>query len=206
MDLTPNTLAIILSRLAVFKTPSMRHEQYPTPGDIAGTFLFSADFSGKHIIDLGAGTGLLGIGALLLGARHVTFIDVDEDALEIAQRNCASVNERFEGLGQASFMQADVAAKFTVPDVDIIIMNPPFGTKQKHADKLFLSKAIGHAPLILSMHKTSTMQHLITWMGIQGYELSWSKEVDFPIRASMHHHTKPKAVTHVMLCCWQAVS
>ena len=45
------------------------------------------DFEGKRVIDLGAGTGMLSIGAALLGASHVLALDIDPEALEVAQQN-----------------------------------------------------------------------------------------------------------------------
>jgi len=49
------------------------------------------DWQGKHAIDYGCGSGILGLAALLLGAEHVLGVDNDEQALvatsDNAQRN-----------------------------------------------------------------------------------------------------------------------
>ena len=42
---------------------------------------------GDRVLDLGTGSGILGIAALKLGASHVTAIDIDEQAVRIAQEN-----------------------------------------------------------------------------------------------------------------------
>ena len=83
-------LAVVLSRLSVFQRPKVRVEQYPTDSEIAAEVLWSAfmkgDIDKMCIADLGCGTGILGIGALLLGAKKVYFLDIDQNALETATR------------------------------------------------------------------------------------------------------------------------
>lgn len=45
--------------------------------------------AGKTALDLGCGSGILGIGALLLGCAHVTGCDIDPKAPEVAAGNAA---------------------------------------------------------------------------------------------------------------------
>ena len=82
-----SSLAIELSKLKVFNQANVSLEQYPTDSEIAATILWQAkmnnDIEDKIIADLGAGTGILGIGALLLGADYVYFVEKDEKAIEI---------------------------------------------------------------------------------------------------------------------------
>ena len=44
---------------------------------------------GEEIIDVGTGSGILAIGAALLGASHVLAIDIDTDAVRVAAENVA---------------------------------------------------------------------------------------------------------------------
>ncbi|MBP3313190.1 MAG: 50S ribosomal protein L11 methyltransferase [Oscillospiraceae bacterium] len=44
---------------------------------------------GEEIIDLGSGSGILSITALLLGAKHATGVDIDPKAEDIARENAA---------------------------------------------------------------------------------------------------------------------
>lgn len=53
------------------------------------TALEGLDPAGKDVLDMGCGSGILGIGALKLGAAHVTAVDIDSNAAAIAERNLA---------------------------------------------------------------------------------------------------------------------
>lgn len=44
---------------------------------------------GDEVCDLGTGSGILGIAALKLGARHVTGTDLDDNAIDAVGENCA---------------------------------------------------------------------------------------------------------------------
>ena len=65
--------------------------------------LQNIDLHGQHVLDIGTGSGVLAIAAVLLGAKHVAAIDVDPDALQSARENAA--RNRVES--SISFEQAD---------------------------------------------------------------------------------------------------
>lgn len=150
-------LAIALSKLAVFEKfgkPQLLKEQYTTDSEAAAEAIWFAYMSGdiqdKVVADLGCGTGLLGIAALMLGAEKVYFVDNDYDALAIAEKNitAAATTANFE------IIRADIAD--FGKKVDTVIQNPPFGTKEKHADRAFLLQAFKAANVAYSFHKIET--------------------------------------------------
>jgi ribosomal protein L11 methyltransferase len=49
--------------------------------------LSQSDVRGARVLDLGTGSGVLAIAAMLRGARHVTAVDVDPDAIECARES-----------------------------------------------------------------------------------------------------------------------
>lgn len=55
-------------------------------------WLAGQDFEGKDIVDYGCGSGILGIAALLLGAKKVTGIDIDPQALTATHENVTRNN------------------------------------------------------------------------------------------------------------------
>ena len=48
--------------------------------------------SGDRVLDLGCGSGILSIGAMLLGASEVTAVDIEQNAVETAIENAAKNN------------------------------------------------------------------------------------------------------------------
>ncbi len=64
-------LEIILEQAKVFESPSAELEQYYTPATVAARLLHFAflrgDIASKRVVDLGCGTGVLALGAALLG-------------------------------------------------------------------------------------------------------------------------------------------
>lgn len=50
------------------------------------------DIEGRNVLDLGCGTGMLGIAACILGAGTVTGLDVDDGALRAAAENATCMD------------------------------------------------------------------------------------------------------------------
>ncbi|MGZ4906064.1 MAG: METTL5 family protein, partial [Halobacteriota archaeon] len=140
-------LEIILERLKAFPSPSAVLEQYSTPAPIAAQLLHFAFLRGdiwhKRIVDLGCGTGILAIGAALLGAT-ATGVDADERALEVAQLNAGAVGANVKWV------------KSSVQDFqgayDTVVMNPPFGAQKRHSDRPFLIKAAKVGKVVYLLH------------------------------------------------------
>jgi putative methylase len=117
-------LSRILSKLDRPSRNILGLEQYVTDVSAAVDFLFFVDAAGmiesKDIADLGCGTGILGLGAGLLGAKHVDMYDIDKKMLEICTRNVASASA-----GNCSVHDEDLFD--VLRHYDVVISNPPFG-------------------------------------------------------------------------------
>lgn len=122
-------LEIKLQQVKTFNKPKLELEQYPTPANIAAAVIHcifnEGDIEGLRVVDLGAGPGILSIGATLMGASHVSCVELDKDALTVLKENL----DLFE-LGEdcVEIVCMDVG-DFKCEDCDVVIMNPPFGTK-----------------------------------------------------------------------------
>ena len=194
--MSKSRLAILLSKLEVFKGPKVRQEQYPTDSEIAASTLWNAyvlgDIEGRVIVDLGCGTGILGIGALLLGANKVSFIDMDKAALDIAKTNILKVESEsleYNGLiSKAEFICRDVREVNT--EVEVVLENPPFGTKVKHSYRLFLEKALETAPIVYSFHKSESKAFLESFAAKKNARITHIWDFKFPLKASFEFHRR----------------
>jgi putative methylase len=198
-------LAIILSKLKTFSSPNLMAEQYATDSEIAAEVLWNAfylyDIENKTIADLGSGTGILGLGALLLGAKKVFFIESDKNSTKTAKENLKFLEEKLgiKLVKKAIFLNQDIN-NFN-EKVDIVIQNPPFGTKQKHADKMFLEKAFSITKIIYSFHKLETERFVNKISGDYGFEITHLWKFDFPIKATYSFHRKK--IQRIKVGCWR---
>ncbi|KAJ8768711.1 hypothetical protein K2173_023615 [Erythroxylum novogranatense] len=154
-------LESLLGDLEQFSNPKVELEQYPTGPHIASRILFTAhnsfgDVNGKVVADFGCGCGTLGAAAALMGAEQVIAVDIDSDSLKIASHNAEDLEL------DINFLQCDVKnLGWRGHIVDTIVMNPPFGTRQKGADMEFLHMALKiSSQAVYSLHKTSTRDHV----------------------------------------------
>lgn len=179
-------LEIQLSKLERFENVKPELEQYATDSDTAATLLWIAfmngDIENKVIADLGCGNGIFGIGALILGAKKVYFVDVDKDALKIAEKNCEFDNAEFLNLDISEFEEK----------VDVVVMNPPFGVQNIHADKVFLEKAMEISDRVYSIHKIESKDFVNSLTRDNGFEVSGIGKVDMPLGKTMKFHKKDK--------------
>lgn len=162
-----------LQSVEVFDNPKILLEQYPTTPHIASVMLHEIqtkfkDIDGCTVLDLGCGCGVLSIGSVMLGATYVLGIDVDEEALEVCQKNL----DDFDILN-VDLLQQDIV-NISPKDVkcasenifskkfDTVIMNPPFGTKKNAGIDMEFVKAglMMSTNAVYSLHKSSTREHL----------------------------------------------
>jgi len=185
-------LEMRLEKLEGFPHPSARLEQYPTPASLAARLLFDAfmrgDIEGKRVCDPGSGTGVLAIGAVLLGAEEAVGIEIDPDAVGVARKNAGLLG------AEVTFIAADVKD----PDLpgrigpcDTVLMNPPFGAQNVHADRPFIDFAL----------RTGTVTYGIFNAGSRGFAQAYiagrGTITDviggkFPIRRTFSFHKKER--------------
>lgn len=152
------TLEMELQRLSGFAKPRASLEQYQTPAPLAARLLYHAlmkgDIEGKVVCDLGSGTGVLAIGAYLLGAKSVTGIEIDREAVRVAEENAALLD------AEVTFITADIRKGLPMElaaRCDTVVMNPPFGAQKAHADRPFIDGAITIAPVIYGIFNAGSI-------------------------------------------------
>jgi len=187
-----------LRRLKPHPHPDPELEQYTTPPRVAAELLFTAryiydDIKGRLVADLGCGTGRLGIGAIMLGAEAVVGVDIDSTAISTARENAAKagVSDRLH------LLIGDVAPLRAV--FDTVIMNPPFGTRRRHADIEFLDEALRLAGAVYSIHKSSTREFIRRHIRGRGGRISALFEMEMEIPHMFRFHRKPRRFVEVDL-------
>jgi putative methylase len=187
-------LEMALQRCAGFEKPRAAWEQYQTPAPLAARLLYDAymngDIEGKVVTDLGCGTGILAIGAALLGAPMVRAVDLDPAAIHIAGENAILLGV------DVDCIVADISGKTSViadqiGPCDTVIMNPPFGAQKQnvHADRPFIDCALAIAPVTYGIFNAGSSPFVEAYIagraGIAG-RVSGT----FPIKRSFTFHTK----------------
>ena len=198
-------LAIELSKLKVFNSPNHMQEQYPTDSEIAADVIWKASFNdevtGKVIADFGAGTGILGIGCLLMDAKKVYFIEKDPKVIDVLKENIDSIKRNYDVKGEYEILNIDIN-EFNAP-VDLVIQNPPFGTRVEHSDRAFLIKAFTITPTIITFHKAVSKEFIEKISLDNHFSITHYWEYDFPIKASQLFHKK--ALHRIKVGVWRLV-
>ena len=144
-------LELFISKVSPQPNPQVHLEQYTISEQIAANMLYIAaytndDIVGKSILDLGCGTGRLGLGASFVGAKNVVGVDIDRLAIKTA-----SENSKKAGLADSvQWILSEIGA--VVGRFDTVLQNPPFGVQTRAADRMFLVKALEVGNSIYSLH------------------------------------------------------
>ena len=200
----PKHLAIRLSKLTAHPCRDVTLEQYATEGDLAAYWMLAVDqldgLEGKVVADLGAGNGILGIGALLLRARRVVFVETDEDALGVLRSNVASLEH--ELAQRAEVIAARVGVDdLAMDDVDLVVMNPPWGVQRERADRPFLESAFTSAAQAVHLLHSDRAAHVEAVAASHDWEAEAVLRTEFRLPPTYEHHAKRTGTTDVQ--CWR---
>ncbi len=150
--ITRKRLELFLQKLEKPKEYDIRKEQYVTDPATASHILFLAlsngDIAGKKVADLGAGSGVFACGAAMLGADSVLAVEIDSGMAELLRRNSRDLPVTVLNSSVDEFSES----------VDTVIMNPPFGSVEPGADRIFLEKAVQLSKMIYSIHNMKSVQ------------------------------------------------
>lgn len=175
-----------LSTIASHPSPRLDLEQYATPADLAAPLLFEAhalgDIGEKRVVDLGCGTGVLAIGAALLGAAEVVGVEIDASALAVARDASSRLGAR------VAWVEGDVSA--WRGRADTVVMNPPFGAQQRHADRAFLEAAMSAARVVYTLHHAPTRAFVVAYASARGFVQTHAWRLVFPLRHQFAHQER----------------
>ncbi len=89
--------------------------------------------STDRILDVGCGYGPMGLAAAkLASAGHVTMIDINERAVELAKENA-----KLNGIWNVSILQSDLFQSVLDGEFDVILTNPPIRAGKETVHRIF---------------------------------------------------------------------
>ena len=189
-------LSMSLSRLEISEQLEVSLEQYVTPGDLASRWLFDiqsfGDLSiGCRVADLGAGNGILGIGAAMMGAGFVKLVEADQKLCKLADANAESMQltGKYEVCNQVIGEH-----NLDLEGYDLIISNPPWGKQREGADSAFFEYILASETIAHIMHSAGA-KHLRKRFEDMNWSVEMYGEADFPLPASYSHHKMSRGVT-----------
>jgi len=191
-------LAMELSKLPPHPTHNAKLEQYATDGDVAANWLMTVNGAEPFedtdlIVDLGAGNGILGIGALILGAPRVVFVEKDPAACEAIE---AGLDNHGFGRARAEVLCIDVLElNMDWYKCDTVIMNPPWGQQVRSADRPFLETALKLASRSVHLLHSAGAVHVVPLAADMGWDAEKWMETELPLPKRYVHQKKRRVFT-----------
>ncbi len=184
-------LAIQLEKVPGFMSPNERLEQYSLDAESAADLLWTVknetpNLASTRVLDLGCGTGILTVGAALIGSSLAVGVDLDSRALEKAHK----LAHQLDVDAQTDWVRA------RIPEVsvksDLVVQNPPFGVKRRGSDLRFLKTALSSSKLTYSIHLASQSgrEYLQRFIEQHGGTLSGIIPITVRIRPTLPKHRK----------------
>ena len=196
MAMRVRRLAMLLSGLEPHPYNSIELEQYSIDGDLAARWItdiaaFGDLSEGCSIADLGAGNGILGLGALVMGAGRAILVEADQEACDVAKSNADSM-----GFADSTeVIQATLGSDLVnFNSADVVISNPPWGRQTPRADRPFLEAMIAAAVPTHLLHSAEAT-HIQTLFEDAGWSAVRYGEADFSLPAKFTHHSRERGKT-----------
>lgn len=88
---------------------------------------------GDRVLDVGCGYGPIGLtAARLVGSGHVTMIDINERAVELAKENA-----KLNGISNVTILQSDLFEAVKTERFQVILTNPPIRAGKAVVHRIF---------------------------------------------------------------------
>ena len=187
---------MLLSGLDSHPCESIELEQYTTDGDLAARWLtdiaaYGDLAEGYTVADLGAGNGVLGLGALAMGAGRAILIEANQAACDVARSNA-------ESMGLSDSVQVIHATLGSDPanigSADVVISNPPWGRQTPKADRPFLEAMLSSGIPAHLLHSAEAT-HIRPLFEEAGWAVERYGEADFALPAAYSHHSQRRGRT-----------
>jgi 16S rRNA (guanine966-N2)-methyltransferase len=132
----------------------------PTPAkvreavfDILSVKIIESDF-----LDLFAGTGAMGIEAISRGAKRITFVEIEQNAINIIKANLEKINhDNFSDIIKRDYLYSLKILKSQDRKFDIIFLDPPYykNISKKVLYEIEKSYILKENSIVVVQHKTN---------------------------------------------------
>lgn len=111
------------ARFALTMRPTVFHPRWFLSSEILARYVGRFDLSGRRVVDVGTGSGILALAAARAGARLVVAVDVNPNAARSAADNAVA-----NGLGDRVAAVCGDLLSAVSPEArfDLVLSNPPF--------------------------------------------------------------------------------
>lgn len=176
-----------------FGSPKVSLKQYPTPSDLATHFVRLADLCGDiegvMVLDLGSGTGVLELGAVLHSPTRVIGVEFDGDALATATDSARRVGVS----APIDWIRVDATRlPPCLPDDRqvMVFMNPLFGVQRgnEHADHALLDPTASVADVPYSVHNERSKEFVESFVVDVGGDLTDAFRMTFDLDHQFDFH------------------
>jgi ribosomal protein L11 methylase PrmA len=140
------TMPVTAERLVLHipPSPAFGDGHHPSTRMVA-SLLMTMDLRGQRVLDLGCGTGVLGLIAHQRGASVVTFSDIDAGSVRTTRETCV-----LNGYPQAVVLASDLLAMVPVEPVEVVVANLYADLLLLVADDTRLQRILPRGTLIIS--------------------------------------------------------
>ncbi len=189
-----------LEEISEFNQPKVKLEQYSLPNEIIAFVLLISkkDLINRNVVDLGCGTGRLSLPIVKFFSKRVLGVDSDVFSTKQMFKAMKKVKLRADILiSSVEFIETNNWRKLFLTTV----MNPPFGTKRRGIDQVFLKKALLFSDTVISIHKSSKESRRL-WKNMAtsfNKKLSILATFEFDIKRTFQFHTQDKYSVEVDL-------
>jgi ribosomal protein L11 methyltransferase len=149
--------------------------------------LQTLELDGKRVLDIGTGSGVLAIAARMLGAQHVTAIDIDPDALANARENL-DLNG-LDVINRVDVAEGSLATQVSAGSYDVILANLTGGLLVREAECIASLGSDG-ARLIVSGIQTEESENVLATIADWGWRLIDTKEEQSWVGAAFERATR----------------
>jgi release factor glutamine methyltransferase len=102
--------------------PTVFHPRIFITSEFFAGFLERLDLTGKHVVEVGTGSGILALAAAKAGAAHVVAVDINPNAARAAAANARANGLGARVTGVCSNLLSAIAPR---PLFDVILSSPP---------------------------------------------------------------------------------